>query len=613
MSNPSRRLEFTGNWFIDAGVLGFVNLMEEVYGEVWKEEWRKKNAKESEWKFDFLEYLEEKIRENEKLVYYGYFPFGYLLYHAKIRFIFDDINKLKNEIFGNKKGILNKRREEEQKLESIESKSKELKESSRKFKELEKKREKILRNIKRFEEELKNKNEEIENLRNKIKFEKDKLYELFFGDNGTREEDKIKKFFSDFKLKTPAIGRNFALFNSGLTKDSLGSLQYIRYLVELDGAIRSNNQEKYNKIFKEFTKFVKSKIKKRKDEGLTYEIIPDSTINPFLYSDKQFSNIGYTFLPSVKQIIQQLKPPIPLYIGLLSFEQAFLPISEKNIMFYTNNLKVCYSVNKRLKIKLEKAREKNRGNIFYLTWSSVLDELIERKSEFLLENMYIVELNIEKNKLSSIEYIGIPKLQASVLLDDRIRNAINNNLQVRGKNFRGNKNVWLLEEFIKGKPLYPLALQHIKLRLTGDTSYINYSAILYSLLIDASILEFREKEGKNKKTLFSTEFFENSYSEITKKVKEEFPSIFYYTINETKRLIPDENRKRIAYLLLGSLYGGDKARFLNILLKSLNNSKEIINQGFLEKIFEKIINNDKSWHMYALCLTAGVAYKNEQK
>jgi hypothetical protein len=25
-------LQFTGNWFIDAGILGFVNLMEEIYG-----------------------------------------------------------------------------------------------------------------------------------------------------------------------------------------------------------------------------------------------------------------------------------------------------------------------------------------------------------------------------------------------------------------------------------------------------------------------------------------------------------------------------------------------------------------------------------------------------
>ncbi|GEM_PF-3795685 len=28
----AKPLEFTGNWFIDAGILGFVNLMEEVYG-----------------------------------------------------------------------------------------------------------------------------------------------------------------------------------------------------------------------------------------------------------------------------------------------------------------------------------------------------------------------------------------------------------------------------------------------------------------------------------------------------------------------------------------------------------------------------------------------------
>ncbi len=28
--NSETNLEFTGNWFIDAGILGFVNLMEEA-------------------------------------------------------------------------------------------------------------------------------------------------------------------------------------------------------------------------------------------------------------------------------------------------------------------------------------------------------------------------------------------------------------------------------------------------------------------------------------------------------------------------------------------------------------------------------------------------------
>ena len=31
------QLKFTGNWFVDAGILGFINLMEEVYGETWKD------------------------------------------------------------------------------------------------------------------------------------------------------------------------------------------------------------------------------------------------------------------------------------------------------------------------------------------------------------------------------------------------------------------------------------------------------------------------------------------------------------------------------------------------------------------------------------------------
>src|SRR3989344_3914613 len=52
------KLEFTGNWFIDAGMLGFVNLMEEVYG------------------WDLAE-LNQRISDNKDLVYYGYFPLAY--------------------------------------------------------------------------------------------------------------------------------------------------------------------------------------------------------------------------------------------------------------------------------------------------------------------------------------------------------------------------------------------------------------------------------------------------------------------------------------------------------------------------------------------------------
>ena len=212
-----------------------------------------------------------------------------------------------------------------------------------------------------------------------------------------------------------------------------------------------------------------------------------------------------------------------------------------------------------------------------------------------------------RQEIINAEYIGIPKLQASVLLDDYLREILNTSLQIKEKNFKGNKNIWLLEEFIKGKPLYPLAIQHIKLKLTGDIQQINYS-IFYALLIDAAILEFKERQ-KQKETfsLFSKSFFQANYREILKKVKIEFRKLYYHSISETKRLIPDDDtRKRLGYLLLDSLYGNDKVRFLNILLKAVNSSKENINPEFLDLIFEKIVNNDKIWQRYALFLVAGM-------
>ncbi len=56
-------LEFTGNWFIDAGILGFVNLMEEVYGDLWIKEWKEGHPEDKD--IDFLFVLQEKIKKLE--------------------------------------------------------------------------------------------------------------------------------------------------------------------------------------------------------------------------------------------------------------------------------------------------------------------------------------------------------------------------------------------------------------------------------------------------------------------------------------------------------------------------------------------------------------------
>ena len=51
-------LEFTGNWFIDSGILGFVRLLEDIYG------------------IDLQE-IREMARRKEVL-YFGLFPFAYI-------------------------------------------------------------------------------------------------------------------------------------------------------------------------------------------------------------------------------------------------------------------------------------------------------------------------------------------------------------------------------------------------------------------------------------------------------------------------------------------------------------------------------------------------------
>jgi len=61
-SVPQRQIDFTGNWFIDIGILGFINLMEEVY----------------EWD---LEDLRNRIKKEPEKVYYKYFPQAFVYYN----------------------------------------------------------------------------------------------------------------------------------------------------------------------------------------------------------------------------------------------------------------------------------------------------------------------------------------------------------------------------------------------------------------------------------------------------------------------------------------------------------------------------------------------------
>jgi len=583
-------LKFTGNWFIDVGILGFVNLMEKIYGEVWKEEWKEKNPNEPEWKFDFLEYLNEKIEENEELVYYGYFPLGYF------------VKWLRDRGYEIDEAIINDF------LISI-NKIKKLKKEKIFEKIWWKYILKLFKNL-YIEKKLESLKSWISKNENKEKWKRDKYNELKIGNKKITEKELelLKKFIEEKEVTVNEIKFKQIMneeLNQIIKKENLDQDLSLFFRIPIDSSFYKNflffNNSKGNLEQKD--SFLDLLNLSSREESLKKI---DKVINKLLPSQDEFHNVFYCLTS-----IENLKENIPyLFVYLICFTYAFERFRNiGSVLFYSNDLKLTYFVNKRLELSKKRIEKNNKdfNKIFKVTWDEIINTLIQYKSEWSLENMYIIRYRrLDNQTQEDIEYIGIPKLQAQVLLDDHIRNALNQRATIlkAGKNTISK---WILEEFISGKPLYPLALQHIRTSLTDDKTKTDYF-IFYALLLDAAISEFKEKQ---KKSLFSDNFLSQNYKEIAQQVKREFSISYHYVTSDLQKYFENrDERERVAYLLLDSLYGNDKARFLGILLKQLNNTKKNINLPALDWVFNKIINNNTSWKEYALLLTGGLVYND---
>lgn len=548
------KLEFTGNWFIDGGILGFVNLMEEVY------DWN-------------LEELQQKILKDDEKIYYGYFPFAYL-YKWLLEKNKTEKSKLKPELIQKlKEEIENNKFSKEELFDFVWYNF-------------------ICELFEDFFVEEKLKLLQQEELYNKIK----KKFN-YNNKNDFLTIGKLKKTNDDLKSFLKKEWKDFC------KKQKLNKKNSIFFRIPIDSGFYKNflffNTSKGNlEQKKSFYNLISFNYKEEK----ILKII-DKTINKLLFSEEESPNINYTrFSSSILK--NQIKY---LFVYLICFKYSFKNYKNiGNIFFYSNDLNFCYNVNKKLKKYEEKIKNyKNENEIFKVTLDQLIDLIFEYKSSWFLENMYIISYyKLDNKSQQNVEYIGIPKLQASILLDDTLRNHINIYIQYKSKHFKGNKYIWILKEFIKGQPLTPIFLQHLKLVLANETQ-LQFS-VFYCCLIEAVIKKLKEKKG-----IFSSDFFTQNYKEINKEIKTEFRTAYYYSTQETKRLIKDsKHREKIAYLLLNSLYMDDKSNFINILLKEINNPTININNGFLKWLLENIVENNISWKEYGLFITAGLVYKN---
>ncbi len=332
----------------------------------------------------------------------------------------------------------------------------------------------------------------------------------------------------------------------------------------------------------------------------------DKTISKFLPSDKEFPNISYTEFQT-----EQLVKILPyLFVYLINFLNAFISI-RKYIFFYSNDLNLTYRVNRKIKIYLDKAERNKVQTILRVTWKAIIDTLVETETEWSLEDLYLIKYEqVSEQDIIGVEYIGIQKLQASVLKDDTLRDALNRYIPIKASDKKIEKQVWILEEFIKNKPLLPNLISHVRIYLADRIRRNDYAG---KSLIYASIVDARMRDLKKDNKVFGEEFFER-YVELPERIKEE-ASWSFSMAKAVRNLFEDQNKRRsYANLLLTTIRRNNKYRFVNILLKTLSEKKERVNNiNIIGFIFSKILSNDTSWKNYAFVFVVGLASDRGEK
>ncbi|EEB73346.1 hypothetical protein [Thermococcus sp. AM4] len=615
-------LRFTGNWFIDAGILGFVNLMEEVYG--WD-----------------LEELQRRIKNEPEKVYYGYFPLAYfynlasehdksvdksviavateeienfqgdkhklleLVWWKFITGIFKDKwikNKLKQmhkkdvlDRNGNPKPAFN----DETYLGYIETREKLLvevacdKDCQNALKSALK-----LRKVPCENNTHKLELEQIEQLKNPELLEAlpekcSKKLQYALEVHANLREYLMSQWFALREIPYGSVALNELKQKSRYFRIPIDSGFYKNFMF-------FNNSRRIFEQLEDFRNIIEGNV-----QYTEYLQKIDKTLSKFLPSDSEFPNVHYTPI-KVEPLLRQVPH---LFIYLLNFLNAFTFVSGVgNVFFYGSTLEFTYHVNKRLKVLVAQTKEKQ--SMFRITWQAVIDAVIEEKAQWSLENMYLINFaGINQQNLVDVEYIGIPKLHASIILDDQIREALNTQIPIdildKSKNkpkdklkWSDFKKAWLLELFISRRPMFPVVLRHSKFYLSIGKKPLLTSS-LYALAVDAKL------KSEENPALFSQAFFDRPKRAVVE-VKD-----FYRDMNSVavviRELSPEIGGRNLIYTLFSALRKHNRNAFVNTLLKALLQVKSKEKVAVINSyLFRRVLNNDSSWEDFALALIVGL-------
>jgi len=563
-------LEFTGNWFIDAGILGFVNLMEEVYGDTWN------NANGV-----FLNILLNKFPSLSK----------------------NQINNLFTCAFWYKT----------------------IKDTVLRWVRKDNFKKKIIKNLAKIDSE--NLTKDIEkNISKKIaEWHCNKISTVV-----TKSTQEVYSLIIEFNRFLKEIMRESYLpYEKGLRKiyasnsnkktivenlDNVGFIAYDSFFTNLSFFNPSTNKYgKEGEVLKRFDAFLNNYFVR--NDSFAPDLF-DKSLSPFVYSVSHFNNQLYGKPQTLKNIerIFGINP-----VGyILSFPLAFVWIRGKYYMFYSPYLEFTYAVNKKLKFLIEGSQKNNeKKSIFEITWSAIIDKVNEYKAISSLENMYIVEYSgITNQQIQNVEYIGISKPQASLIIDDYIRDHLNKSIPTLKKD--ANKRttwIWLLEEFVKSRSLMPHIINYIHGKISDDwkenEKNVGKYTLITSLAIDAEIKKMKSKVYEE--SVFDTTYF-FTYKNVVSNVKTTI-STMYSSQKTVQNIVKKYNKTKVTSPLLGYIKGRNKYGFVNLLLKYMIGRDCQYNEGkslLVNYLFNNVLSNDLCWENYALPIVIGITYGGEK-
>ena len=367
----------------------------------------------------------------------------------------------------------------------------------------------------------------------------------------------------------------------------------------------SNKFGKEKEVFDKFDNFLNNYFVR--DDRFASDLF-DKSLSPFVYSASDFKNQLYGKPQTLKSIERAFGINPAYYI--LSFPLAFLWMKGKYYMFYAQDLRFTYSVNKRLKDLIQRSIKNGKSSVFEITWNIIIDKINEYKAISSLENMYIVEYSdITNQQINNVEYIGISKLQASLIIDDHIREYLNKSIPTPKKVKNKTIWVWLLEEFIKNKPLMLHIVNYIHGKISGDwkenEEKVGKYTLITSLAVDAEIKKMKSRVYGER--IFDTDFF-SSYKNVVDNVKNTI-STMYSSQKATQNVIEKDDKTKIAISLFGYINNRNKYGFVNLLLKYMTGktTQSVESKGLLVNyLFNNVLSNTICWENYALSIVIGV-------